>query len=166
MELENKVHISAGSEAAKDLKVERVPSTATIRPAVESGWSAVAFDVTAVALGLAALIAPAYVALLGFGELLHFLGETATPPEIAESRRLFTVAAVLAVSVPLAGLLLCVGVRRRRFGILFAVLLLLGTLFAGLISVDAYRSRPAEPVPSGPRVCQESSGGDNRCPGG
>jgi hypothetical protein len=143
-----------------------VPSTTTTRPAVHSGWSELAFDLTAIALALAALVAPAYVSLLGFGEVLHFLGETSTPAEVAESRRLIALAAVLAVGVPLAGLLLCLGVGRKRLGILFAVLLVFGSGFAGLVAVDAYRSRPVEPVPSGPRVCQESSGGDNRCPGG
>lgn len=144
-----------------------MPSAATTRPGpTESGWSELGFDLTAIGLALAWLVGTGYVVLLGIGESLHFLGETATPEEIAESRRLFGLAAVLAVSVPLAGLLLCVGVRRKRFGILFAVLLLFGGAFAGLVAVDAYRSRPPAPVEPGPRVCQESSGGDNRCPGG
>src|ERR671916_86598 len=103
-----------------------MPSTSTTGPVrdVESGWSELAFDLTAVALGLAWLVGTGYVALLGFG------------------------------------------LRRKRFGILFTVLLLLGSGFAGLVGLDAYRSRPADPVEQGPRTCQESSGGDNRCPGG
>jgi hypothetical protein len=73
---------------------------------------------------------------------------------------------VLAVSVPLAGLLLCLGVRRKGLAIFLLVLFLLGSAHATLVGVDAYRTREPEPVDQGPRVCQESSGGDNRCPGG
>jgi uncharacterized membrane protein len=145
-----------------------VPSSTTTQPEPgrESGWSELAFDLTVIALGFAWLVGTGYVVLVGIGETLHFLGETATPEEVAESRRLFGLAAVLAVTVPLAGLLLCLSVRRKRFGILFAVLLLLGSTFAGFVALDAYRSRPPAPVEQGPRACQESSGGDNRCPGG
>jgi hypothetical protein len=46
------------------------------------------------------------------------------------------------------------------------VLLLAGGAFAGLVGLDAYRNRTLDPVEPGPRVCQESSGGANRCPGG
>ncbi|HZA04803.1 MAG TPA: hypothetical protein VE617_09570 [Propionibacteriaceae bacterium] len=145
-----------------------MPSTSTTGPArdAESGWSELAFDLTAIALGLVWLAGTGYVALLGLAETLVFFGETATPEEVAESRRLFRLAAVIAVAVPLIGLLLSLGLRRKRFGILFAVLLLFGSGFAGLVGLDAYRSRPADPVEPGPRTCQESSGGDNRCPGG
>ena len=143
-------------------------STSPTRPTrrEETGWFELAFDLTAIALGLAWLVGTGYVVVLGFGETLHFFGETATPEEVAESRRLFQLAAVIAVSVPLVGLLLCLGLRRKRFGLLFAVLLLLGGAFAGLVGLDTYCSRPVDPVEPGPRVCQESSGGDNRCPGG
>jgi hypothetical protein len=145
-----------------------VPSTATNRPVSTTGseWSELAFDLTAIGLALTWLLGTGYVVLLGIGETLHFLGETATPEEVAESRRLFGLAAVLAVSVPLAGLLLCLGLRNQRFGVLFAVLLLVGGAFAGFVALDAYRNRTPDPVEPGPRVCQESSGGDNRCPGG
>ena len=50
-----------------------MPSTSPVRPAVhqESGWSELAFDLAAVALGLAWLVGTGYVALLGFGETLR-----------------------------------------------------------------------------------------------
>ena len=62
-----------------------MPSLSPTRPVrpTESGWSALAFDLTAVALGLSWLVGTGYVALLGVGETLHFLGEAATPPEVA-----------------------------------------------------------------------------------
>jgi hypothetical protein len=86
-----------------------MPSRSSTRPArpEESGRSELAFDLTAVGLGLAWLVGAGYVGLLGFGETLHFLGETATPEEVAESRRLFRLAAMVAVAVPVVGLLLC-----------------------------------------------------------
>lgn len=124
------------------------------------------FDLTAVVLGLAGFFGATYVTLAGAGQVLHFLGETATPEEVTESRRLFGLAAAIAAGVPLIGLLLALWARRRGVAIYLAVLLVVGASFAGLVALDAERNRPPEPVERGPHVCQELSGGDNRCPGG
>jgi hypothetical protein len=66
-----------------------VRSTGTTEPASStgSGWPELAFDLTAIGLALAWLVGTGYVVLLAIGETLHFLGETATPEEIAESQR-------------------------------------------------------------------------------
>jgi hypothetical protein len=48
----------------------------------------------------------------------------------------------------------------------FAVLFLLGGLFAAQVYNHPYVDHQPQPVERDVRVCQEHSGGDNRCPGG
>ena len=142
------------------------PLPALPRRGPEPGRSDLAFDTTAVALGVAGFIGAASLVWQGMGLLLHFFGESATPEELAESRRLLRLAAVIGPAVPLVGLLLALWVRRRGVVIYFVVLLVLGSLFAGLVGFDELGRWEPAPVDPGPRGCQEHSGGDNRCPGG
>jgi hypothetical protein len=94
-----------------------------------------------------------------------FFGEQPTAADRSQSAALYLVATVLALGLPFVGLLLTWRTRRVAavcFGVALAVVaipvaLLLGRGDAGLDG----------PVPvQGPPVCQEHSGGDNRCPGG
>jgi hypothetical protein len=96
-----------------------------------------------------------------------FFGEEPTAAERSQSATLYLVAAALAVGLPFVGLLLTWR-SRKVAAACFGVALLVAAIPVALLLAEAYRdadlSRPA-PDP-GPPVCQEHSGGDNRCPGG
>lgn len=140
--------------------------TRRAREPVQPGWSEFAFGLTGVALGIAGFVGAAYLTWESVGLVLHFFGETATPEEVAESRRLLNLAAMIGAVVPLVGLLLALWVRRRGVLAYFVVLLVFGSLFAGLVGLDELRRWVPAPSDYGPGGCQEHSGGDNRCPGG
>jgi hypothetical protein len=70
-----------------------------------------------------------------------------------------------AIGIPAAGLVVSWWTTRQRNAVAFGVALAIGLLLA----VPVLDSIPApQPTPDAPvhHVCQEHSGGDNRCPGG
>jgi hypothetical protein len=64
--------------------------------------------------------------------------------------------------------LVLAGLTRSWVGaVIFAVLLVFGLLLDLWLGPDLYRAHRPDPTPQPcVTVCQEHSGGDNRCPGG
>ncbi len=116
-------------------------------------------------LALTWLVGGGALVLAAVGESLAFLGESPSAEERARSAGYLLAAAWVAAGVPVLGLVLAAVVRSRAGVVVFSVLLLLGLAFAGLVGVERYRDRSAEPR-APVTVCQERSGGDTRCPGG
>ncbi|MET0693868.1 MAG: hypothetical protein ABWX96_03935 [Propionibacteriaceae bacterium] len=110
------------------------------------------------------------VVLLGnaFAATLTFFGETATAEEQATSEHYLVAAAWVAVALPLVGLVSAALGRSRPGTWVCALALLVGLGFAGLVVLSVHEHHRHDPQPPRPRVtvCQEHSGGDNRCPGG
>jgi hypothetical protein len=94
-----------------------------------------------------------------------FFGDQPDAAELAHARTLLIWAGVVGVGAPLLGLVLTWRTRRAAAWA-FAAALGVGAI-AVLLTVPPDVWRGGEPVrDDGGRVCQESSGGDNRCPGG
>jgi hypothetical protein len=91
-----------------------------------------------------------------------------TDAERAAARQKFVTAAVLAMAVPLAGVVLSVRGRRSGSTTAFAVAGAVGLVLAGLVVLGTAEPEPrsAIPVRDPGGACQEHSGGDTRCPGG
>jgi hypothetical protein len=91
----------------------------------------------------------------------------ATEPDVLLSGRYWIAGLVVAPGLPVVGLVLA-GLTRSWVGaVVFAVLLVFGLLLDLWLGPDLYRARRPDPTPqSRVTVCQEHSGGDNRCPGG
>ena len=102
-------------------------------------------------------------------------GEQPTAADLAQAHRFLLGTLACGFLVPFVGLSLAALSRRRTAAVLFAGAFGLSVLAAGalgLLSRDSLRSLRDELVPPTstsvprPTVCQEHSGGDNRCPGG
>lgn len=108
-----------------------------------------------------------FLAWRGFGASLSFYGEQPTEAEQLLSARYWTAALIVAIAVPVLGLVLAGLTRSRLAAVSFGVLLIIGLLLALWLGPDLYRELSPDPPPQ-PHgtACQESSGGDNRCPGG
>ena len=121
-----------------------------------------------VLLWVAWLLVPAGLVVAAIGNLLAFFGELPTEAEQAEARRLFVLAAVAAVGIPVVGLLVSLRTRRQGSAVAFGVAAAFALVGALVLVVGGARSAPRSAVPpSDPGgTCQEHSGGDNRCPGG
>jgi len=134
------------------------PSTSTAASGT-TGWF--------VLLWLAWVLVPAGLVAAALGSLLTFFGELPTEAEQAEARRLFVLAAVVAVAIPVVGLILSLRTRRQGSA---AFMFAGGIAFvaAVLLVVGMAKQEPRSAIPSRDPggVCQEHSGGDNRCPGG
>ncbi|GAA2987195.1 DUF6234 family protein [Actinokineospora diospyrosa] len=88
-----------------------------------------------------------------------------TAADLAERDRLTMWAEIVAVGVPLVGVLLAAITRRRAPAVVFGILLFLSVAVAGYNWAYDARHNPAPATTPEPRICQEHSGGDNRCPG-
>lgn len=106
-----------------------------------------------------------FLAWRGFAASFSLSGQ-ANDAQVLLSTRYWTAVLVVATGVPVLGLVLA-GLSRSRVGaVIFAVLLIFGLLLDGWLGPDMYRAHRPDPTPQ-PRehICQELSGGDNRCPG-
>jgi hypothetical protein len=115
-------------------------------------------------LWVAWVLVPIGLVLASIGTVLTFLGDLPTPAERAQADRLLVAAVVVAVAVPLLGVLVSVCSDRRASAAAFGVALALGLVAAVPVAEDL-APEPAAPQQSG-GGCQEHSGGDTRCPGG
>ncbi|MCZ2821319.1 hypothetical protein O2V63_13320 [Modestobacter sp. VKM Ac-2977] len=107
--------------------------------------------------------------LLAFGGAIGaapFLGEQPTTAERAQATGLFVVAAVLALGLPLLGVMLTWRTRKAAAACFGAAMIVVAILIAPLLAQEFRGDVGGAQVDSGPPVCQEHSGGDNRCPGG
>ena len=95
-----------------------------------------------------------------------FFGERPNEADRAQSSTLFLVAAALALGLPLLGLLLTWRTRRVAAACFGAALVVVAIPVALLLGSELSSRTPGPAPDSGPPVCQEHSGGDNRCPGG
>jgi hypothetical protein len=121
-----------------------------------------------VLLWLAWLLVPAGLVVAAMGSLLTFFGELPTEAERADARRLFVLAAVAAVAVPVIGLLGSLRVRRHGSAAAFGSAAVVGLVAAAVLVVGTAPREPRSAIPSRDPggACQEHSGGDTRCPGG
>ncbi|MBM7773954.1 apolipoprotein N-acyltransferase [Actinokineospora baliensis] len=85
---------------------------------------------------------------------------------LAKSDRLAMWAEILAVAVPLVGVVLALITRRNAPMRVFGTILFLSVVVIGCVWVAESRHNPAPAPTPVYRGCQEHSGGDNRCPGG
>jgi hypothetical protein len=129
-------------------------------PVLATGWF--------VLLWTAWVPVPAGLVIAALGSLLTFFGELPTDAERADARRLLVLAAVVAVAIPVVGLVLALRIRRRGSATAFGCALAVGVV-AGLVLIAGTAPRvprSAVPTPRPGGACQEHSGGDTRCPGG
>ncbi|SRR6266511_1279322 len=89
----------------------------------------------------------------------------------AELRRRAAAAVLLLAGVAAGGPALIavvafVGRMTRAGAVYLALAVALGMLALPAAAEADHRPTPPPPPPSGPAICQERSGGDNRCPGG
>jgi hypothetical protein len=115
------------------------------------------------------LLVPPVLVFDGAITAAPFFGEQPTDDERSEAAALFLVAGLLAVGVPLVGLVLTVRARARVATGAFVVALVVGAVVLAMsIPEGWWRDRNAPPAQTTdpPVVCQEHSGGDNDCPGG
>ena len=123
------------------------------------------------ALGVAWVLFPPFLLLQSALDGWHLYGETPSPAEVAASHRHLLLSCVLAIGLPVVGLVLArVGhtrLRRRRGAVRFfaatAVLAVLTTVAGATLDAGTGSGRPAPPRT---HHCQELSGGGNECPGG
>ena len=94
-----------------------------------------------------------------------FLGEQPTGAEEALSRQQLRAAGALATGAPFAACLLAARYRQQVAATVFGLLAALGLVGAVALSAGGTPAEQAPP-PDRPPVCQEHSGGDDRCPGG
>jgi hypothetical protein len=134
--------------------VQRAPSATT------TGWF--------VLLWVAWVLVPLGLAGSALGQLLTFFGELPTAAEEAQARRLFLLAAAVAVAIPVVGLVLSLRARRQGSAAAFVIAGGLSLLAAVAVVVGTAPAEPRSAIPSRDPggACQEHSGGDNRCPGG
>jgi len=142
--------------------VQRHPTSPSTSAAASgtTGWF--------VLLWLAWVLVPAGLVAAALGSLLTFFGELPTEAEHAEARRLFVLAAVVAVAIPVVGLILSLRTRRQGSAAAFLFAGGIALVAAVLLVVGMANQQPRSAIPSRDPggVCQEHSGGDNRCPGG
>ncbi|MGY1740875.1 MULTISPECIES: hypothetical protein [unclassified Blastococcus] len=112
------------------------------------------------------VLVPVGLAVAALGNLLTFFGEQPTEAEQADARRLFVLAAGVAVAIPLVGLVASLRAQRRGSAVAFGCALAVAGVVALAVAVAAARAAPDEVAPREPGGCQEHSGGDTRCPGG
>lgn len=127
-----------------------------------------------VAIPLLVVGAPVVTLILvwwAFGLTFHLAG--GTPPTDAEQQRAgwLALAAAAAVGLPVLGFVLAVRAGTRpgmwTFALMGAVGLAVAAVLTVGVALPALRDATPSPQPSSTRsVCQEHSGGDNRCPGG
>ena len=131
--------------------------------AAAPGWAVP----TVALLTVAWLLVTPVLAIGSLTELWTFLGEQPTAADHDRAQRRALLATLVAAGCPAAAWV--VGARWQRGAVqaLFAVGavsgLVGGLLLYGMVSPE---SPPAPLRDEGPRICQEHSGGDNRCPGG
>ncbi|TFV82912.1 hypothetical protein [Blastococcus sp. CT_GayMR16] len=121
-----------------------------------------------VLLWVAWVLVPAGLAAGALGSLLTFFGEGPTEAERADARRLFVLAAIAGVAIPVAGLIVSLRARRQGSATAFGFAAALAFIGAVLVLIGTSPRQPGSAVPSHAPggACQEHSGGDTRCPGG
>ncbi|MGY1770519.1 hypothetical protein [Blastococcus sp. SYSU D00813] len=113
------------------------------------------------------VLVPAWLALSAVGHLLAFFGEQPTEAEQAQARSLLLRAAVVAVVLPLIGLVVSLRTGRRRNAVASGCALALSGVVALVVGVAAAQEAGPDVQPRDREVvCQERSGGGNDCPGG
>ena len=121
---------------------------------------------TLLLIWLAWVLVPPMLVFGGAIGAAPFLGEQPTAAEQTQATLLLVLAAVLAVGLPLLGIALTWRTRRLAAAC-FGAALILASIPTALLLAEEFRAGVGEPVHDhGPVVCQEHSGGDNRCPGG
>lgn len=113
------------------------------------------------------VLVPPGLALAALGHLVAFLGESPTEAEQAQARSLLVRAALVAVALPLTGLVVSLRTGRRRNAVASGCALALSGVVAAVVAVAAVREAGPGVAPRDREVvCQERSGGDSDCPGG
>ena len=137
-----------------------------------AGWSRLAAgrpDKTSpavlVLIWLAWVLVPPLLVFGGAIGAAPFFGEQPTAAERSQATTLYLVAAVLALGLPLLGLVLSWRTRRVAAAC-FGAALVVALVPVGLLLAEEVRGAGTYAPDPGPPVCQEHSGGDNRCPGG
>ena len=137
-----------------------------------AGWARLAGDrptrtspAVVVLIWLAWVLVPPLLVFGGAIGAAPFLGEQPTAAERSQATALFLVAATLALGLPLLGLVLTWRTRRVAAAC-FGAALVLAMLPVGLLLAEEVRGVDTYAPDPGPPVCQEHSGGGNRCPGG
>ncbi|PPK65567.1 hypothetical protein V5P93_005038 [Actinokineospora auranticolor] len=90
----------------------------------------------------------------------------ASAAEVARRDSMVMWTEIVAVALPLVGVLLAAVTRRKVPAVVFGIALFLSVSVVGYErTLNARHHPPPEPTSDWP-VCQEHSGGDNECPGG
>ena len=112
-------------------------------------------------------LVPGGLFLSALGTLLTLLGDLPTEAEQAEADRLIVLAGLAAFAIPIVGLLVSLRARREGSATAFGGATALGLVVAIAAVVGTGPSAPRSGIPRHEpgSVCQEMSGGDNRCPG-
>ena len=119
-----------------------------------------------VLIWLAWILVPPLLVFGGAIGAAPFFGEQPTAAEQAEATRLYVIASVLALGLPSLGVLLTWRTRAVAAAC-FGAALVLVCIPVAMLMAQEFRGQSIGPAPDdGPPVCQEHSGGDNRCPGG
>ena len=121
-----------------------------------------------VLLWLAWLLVPANLFVAAVTSVPLFTGEEPTAAEEAQANRLFLLAALVAVAIPVVGLSMSLRARRQGSAAAFVLAGGMALIAAVLLVVGMAKPEPRSAIPSRDPggACQEHSGGDNRCPGG
>jgi hypothetical protein len=120
-----------------------------------------------VLIWLAWVLVPPMLVFGGAITSAPFFGEQPSAADRSQTTTLFLVAGALALGLPLLGLLLTWRTRRVAAACFGAALIVAAVPVALLLGSELRDADLRGPAPDpGPPVCQEHSGGDNRCPGG
>ncbi|MGY1801906.1 hypothetical protein ACI78T_01340 [Blastococcus sp. SYSU D00922] len=119
-----------------------------------------------VLIWLAWVLVPPLLVFGGAIAAAPFFGEEPTAAERSQATTLYLVASALALGLPFLGVLLTWRARKVAASCFAAAMIVVAVPVATLLATE-FREAFDGPAPdSGPAVCQEHSGGDNRCPGG
>jgi hypothetical protein len=120
-----------------------------------------------VLIWIAWVLVPLLLAGAAVASVMTFFGELPTPAEEAQADRLLVAAALVAIGLPLGGILLSAWRDRATSAAAFAVALGIGLLASVPVFHLAAPDRAPSAIPAhSGGGCQEHSGGDTRCPGG
>ena len=138
-----------------------------------AGWMRLSGDrpartswATLVLIWLAWVVVPPLLVFGGAIGAAPFLGEQPTAAEQSQATTLFVVAAVLALGLPLLGVVLTWRTRKAAAACFGAAVIVVSIPLALLLAPEFRGDGGGSTLDHGPPVCQEHSGGDNRCPGG
>jgi hypothetical protein len=110
-------------------------------------------------------LVPPVLFLAAMAQMPWFSAESPTVAQEAAADRYLVAAVLAAIAVPLIGVVVSLRTARGVHAVVFGVALTIGALLAVPVLGEAQDDRWNPDAPARP-VCQEHSGGDNRCPGG